>query len=88
MPLAVIYSPLRLGGLNWPSFQVKQDCDSILTLIKHLRHDETVANNIKIALSAWQLASGLCTPFLETVTPRLSYLGVGWLPHMRDRHQP
>ena len=85
MPLAVIYSPLRLGGLNWPSFQVKQDCDSILTLIKHLRHDEIMANDIKVALSAWQLASGLCTPFLETVTPTLPYLGDGWLPHMRNR---
>jgi hypothetical protein len=84
MPLAIIYSPLRLGGLNWPSFQVKQDCDSILTLIKHLRHDETVANDIKVALSAWQLVSGLCTPFLETVNPQLTYLGEGWLPHMRD----
>jgi hypothetical protein len=86
-PLAVIYAPLKLGGLNWPSFEVKQDTDSILTLIKHMRQNTTMATDIKVTLSAWQLVSGLCTPFLEPTNENLNFLGPGWIHHMRQRLQ-
>jgi hypothetical protein len=86
-PLAVIYAPLKLGGLNWPSFEVKQDTDSILTMIKHMRQDTTMATDIKVTLSAWQLVSGLCTPFLEPTQENLNFLGPGWIHHMRQRLQ-
>jgi hypothetical protein len=87
MPLAVIYAPLKLGGLNWPSFEIKQDTDSIMTMIKHMRQDTTMATDIKVTLSAWQLVSGLCTPFLEPSTETLDFLGPGWIHHMRQRLQ-
>jgi hypothetical protein len=84
MPHAVIYSPIDKGGFAWPSFQVKQDTDSILTMIKHLRWNGTVGKDILVVLSAWQLASGLVQPLMYGVECDLPYLGVGWITHMRD----
>jgi hypothetical protein len=85
MPHAVIYSTLSKGGYAWPSFQAKQDTNSILTMIKHLRWNGTVGKDILVVLSAWQLASGMVKPLMHSVENELPYLGVGWITHMRDR---
>lgn len=84
-PKMVIYSPLSLGGAAWPSFQLKQDTDSLLTMIKHFRWNGTVGKDMLVVLSAWQLASGLCTPIMENTTTPLPYLGKGWFTHVRNR---
>jgi hypothetical protein len=85
MPHAVIYSPFSKGSFAWPSFQVKQDTDSILTMIKHLRWNGTVGKDILVVLSAWQLASGMVQPIMYNVENDLPYLGAGWITHIRDR---
>jgi hypothetical protein len=87
MPHAVVYSPLSFGGISWPSFQIRQDTESILTMIKHLRWNQTVGTDMLVVLSAWQLASGLCEPIMEQVDLNLSFIGVGWFPQVRKRLQ-
>jgi hypothetical protein len=85
MPHAVVYSPLSLGGLSWPSFQIRQDTESILSMIKHFRWNQTVGQDMLVVLSAWQLASGLCDPIMEQVDINLSFIGKGWFPQIRKR---
>jgi hypothetical protein len=85
MPHAVVYSPLSLGGLSWPSFQIRQDTESILSMIKHFRWNQTVGQDMLVVLSAWQLASGLCDPIMEQVDINLSFIGKGWFPQVRQR---
>ncbi len=85
MPRAVLYAPLQLGGLNYPSFQIHQDQLGIMTMLKHFRWNKTVGNDMLVVLSTVQLLSGLCEPIMEDVTTNLSYVANGWFMHQRRR---
>ena len=84
-PKAVVYSPLYMGGLNYPSFEIIQDQQGFMMMLKHLRWNGTVAKDLLVVLSAIQLVSGLCSPIFEDVHTDLSFLGPGWLLHQRSR---
>ena len=85
MPRAVVYNSLAMGGINFPSFQVTQDQKSILMMLKHLRWNGTVGNDILVVLSAVQLMSGLCESILMDVTTPIEYVAHGWIMHIRNR---
>ena len=70
-----LYSSLKQAGLNYPSFQIRQDQKGILTLLEHLRWNGTVRNDIFVVLSAIQLVAGLCQPILEDIDTDVSYIG-------------
>lgn len=84
MPKAVIYSPYHMAGLNYPSFQIIQDQKGILNLLKELRWNKTMANDILTVMSAIQLCSGLTDPIMEDTATDLSYLGKSWFLHIRQ----
>ena len=85
MPKAVVYAPLTLGGIGYPSFQIIQDQKGILTMLKHFRWNGTVANDMLTVLSAIQLIAGWTTPIFEDTTTRLDYIQQGWFTHQRSR---
>ena len=85
MPRAVMYSPLDLGGADYPCFEVIQDQKGLLNLIKQLRWGRTMANDILVVLSAVQFATGLCNPILMDTATDISYVGKGWFMHIRNR---
>ena len=80
---AVIYSPLKWGGLNYPSFQVIQDQKGLLWLLQRLRWNGTIKNDMLVVLQGVQLMSGLITPVFENTTSNLEYLPQGWFLHQR-----
>ena len=84
-PKAALYSPLSKAGLNYPSYKVIQDQKNILLVLQQLRLDSTITNDIRVALSALQLVSGLTTPIYEDTTTKLPHLPQGLLTHIRDR---
>ena len=84
MSWTVMYSPLALGGANYPCLEVIQDQKGILNLIKQLRWGKTMANDILVMLSAVQFASGLCKPIMMDTETNLPYIGKGWFTHMRQ----
>ena len=85
MPKIVLYSPLEKGGMNYPSFSILQDQLGIINLIKQLRWNKTIANDILVTLSAIQFTSGMCTPVLMDTSTNISYVPPGWLLHIRSR---
>ena len=84
MPKAVIYSTLKHGGINFPKMEVIQLKKGIMFLLRQLRWDHTIANDILIVLSSLQLMSGYTTPLMEDPTTRLDYVTAGWLGHIRS----
>ena len=84
-PHAILYAPLSRGGLNYPSFQIKQDQQGLLTMLKHFRWNQTVGRDMLTVLSAIQLISGLCDPIMEDTATDLSFLESGWFLHCRER---
>ena len=85
MPRTVLYISLELGGANYPCFEITQDQKGILNMIKQLRWNKTIANDILVVLSAMQFASGLCEPVMMNTTTDLSYTSQGWFTHTRQR---
>ena len=65
MKRAVIYAPLELGGIGYPSIETIQDQQSIGHFVRHLQWGKEIATDLKIALSHAQLQSGMVTPILD-----------------------
>ena len=85
MPKAIVYSPLKHGGMNFPKIESIQDQKGIMFLIKQLRWGKALANDILVVLSSIQLMSGLTTPILEDPSPKIEYIKTGWIGHIRQR---
>ena len=85
MPKLVIYSPLKWGGLNYPSFQVIQDQKGLLYFLQQLRWNGTIPNDMLVVLSGVQLMSGLVTPIFENTNANLNYIPHGWFVHQHRR---
>ena len=73
------------GGLEFPDIHTLQDHIQIEYLIKQLRWDKTVANDLLVTLNTIQLSSGLTQPILEFTFPPLEYLDASYLLHLRQR---
>lgn len=56
-----------------------------MDLLRHLRWDELVANDILVTLDALQLRSGFTTPLLEDTSPNTDYVGASLLIALRSR---
>ena len=74
MPRAVVYNPLDLGGIGYPSIHTIQDQKGTGHLVKHLKWGNDVGKDFQILLSAVQLHSGLTHPSLDETTLRITYL--------------
>ena len=85
MPRAVVYAPLELGGIGYPSIETIQDHQSIGHFVRHLQWGKKIATDLRIALSHAQLQSGMVTPILDDTTANISYLKPGQIKHIRER---
>ena len=85
LPRSVVWGPKGLGGLelNTNIYNVQAQC-ALTYLVRTLRWDKIVAQDILATLNAAQLASGFGTPILETTSPKIKYLGKGWILNLRE----
>ena len=84
-PKAVAYGPVEYGGMELPETYTLQDQLQISYLLRSLRWDSTVANDLLVTLDNIQLNSGLVTPIFEETATRLDYLDNGHLVALRNR---
>ncbi|KAL7504567.1 hypothetical protein ACHAXN_002528 [Cyclotella atomus] len=49
-----------------------------------MRWNKVVAMDILVVVNAFQLASGFESPVLEHTKTPIKYVGLGWIPHVRD----
>ncbi len=84
-PTAVLYGPLEFGGLEIPEMYTLQDQVQLHYLLKQLRWDRTVANDLLVTLDNFQLVSGLISPLLEYPSPPVDYVELGFLQSIRGR---
>lgn len=82
-PSAVLYGPMELGGLDFMQVRTLQLTTQITYLLKQLRWDKTVANDIIVTLDTLQLASGLSKPLMEYPTSPINYLGESYFLNIR-----
>ncbi len=74
-----------MGGMEFPETHTLQNQTKIPFMIKQLRWDKTLANNILVTLDHVQLLSGLTTPVLQNTATRINYIGTSYLVKMRCR---
>ena len=71
--------------MEFPETYTMQDQAQIPYLLKQLRWDKTVANNILVTLDHIQLISGFATPILKNTTPPIRYINNSFLISLRER---
>ena len=84
-PGAILYGPAKYGGMEFPNIYTLQLQTQLQYLIKQLRWNKTVANDIKVAVETLQLSSGLTTPILEYVDTPIVYLDTTFFLDLRRR---
>ena len=62
-----------------------QDQLQVSNILKHLRVDEILANDILVTLDLVQLLSGYITQVMEDTVPRLDYIDQGLLTRLWKR---
>ena len=83
MPKAVLYGPLSQGGLNYPQFKTIQTMRSITYIIKQLRWNKDIANDIRVSIEATQLMAGIEHPIMEHVETPVRYIEGTWILTLR-----
>jgi hypothetical protein len=84
-PSAVLYGPLKYGGMEFPNAHTLQTTVQVKYLLKQLRWDKSVANDIIVTLDSIQLNAGLSSPILEDVSQPITYLGHSYFLSLRQR---
>ena len=65
LPGAVLYGPMSMGGMEFPETYTLQNQTQIPFIIRQLRWDKTLANDILVTLDHVQLLSGFTTPVMH-----------------------
>ena len=84
-PNAVLYRPLKMGGLNFPQFKTVQATRSIMYMMKQLRWNKEIATEIRINIEMTQLMSGRERTIMEDVAPPIKYIPDTWITTVRER---
>jgi hypothetical protein len=85
LPSAVLYGPMSMGGMEFPEAHSLQNQTQIPFMLKQLRWDKTLANNILVTLDHVQLLTGFTTPVMQNTTNKIDYIGTSYLVEMRHR---
>jgi hypothetical protein len=85
MKREVVWGPVSMGGLglNTNIYSLQCQC-AAMYLVRTIRWDKAVAQDIITTLNAFQRASGFLTPVLEDTSIPIKYLGRGWIPNLRE----
>ena len=73
-PKAVVYGPMKLGGVNYTQFKTLQTAKSITYLLKKMRWNGDMAAAIRVNLEMTHLMSGVEAPILEKTDQSINYL--------------
>ena len=84
-PKAVMYGPMKLGGLNYPQFKTLQTAKSITYLLKQMRWNGDMAAAIRVNLEMTHLMSGVEAPILEQTDQPIDYLPESWVLTIQKR---
>ena len=84
-PKAVVYGPMKYGGLNYPQFKMIQMKKSIMYLIKQLRWDKDMAKELRVNIKLTQLMSGFEALLMEDPSRPIDYLEESWVLTVRKR---
>ena len=84
-PLAVLYGPTDIGGLDFFQCGTLQLTTQVSYLIKQLRWNRTVANDVIVTLDTLQLASGQSRPLMEYADTQVNYLRNSFFLHLRSQ---
>ena len=71
--------------MEFPDTYALQDQLQITDVIRQLRWDKTVANDILVTLDNIQLNAGFAIPIMEDTRPRMDYVDQGLLALLRRR---
>jgi hypothetical protein len=75
LPSAVLYGPMSMGGMGFPKVYTMQDQAPIPYILKELRWDMMVANDILVTLDHIQHTSEFVAPILQSTTKPIGYIG-------------
>jgi hypothetical protein len=82
---AFLYGPMSMRGMAFAKASTMQDHAHIPYIMKQLRLDKTVANNILVTLDHIQLTSGFVAPILQCTTKPIGYINNSFLISIRAR---
>ena len=85
IPDAVIFGTVNHGGMEFPEAYALQDQLQITDVIRQLRWDKTVTNDILVTLNNIQLNAGFVIPIIEDTQPQMDYVDQGLLALLRGR---
>jgi hypothetical protein len=74
-----------MGGMGFPKVYTMQDQAQIPYILKQLRWDKMVANDIIVTLDHIQLTSGFFAPILQSTTKPIGYIDNSYLLSVRAR---
>jgi hypothetical protein len=75
----VVFGPRKYLGIGLRHLSSEQGVQQTLLLLKHLRANQKLSTLLRIALTWFQLQSGITQPVLESHALPLPYLEIGWL---------
>lgn len=85
MKRAIAYGPLAYGGLNLNTNIYSVQAQFAAAYLVHtMRWNKVVVMDILVVINAFQLFSGFESPVLEHTKIPIKYVGLGWIPHVRD----
>ena len=85
MPDAVVFGTINHGGMEFPEAYALQDQLQIIDVIRQLRWDKTVVDDILVILDNIQLSAGFVIPIMEDTRPQMDYVDHGLLASLWGR---
>jgi len=85
VPDALVYGPEEYGGMEMPEVYTMQDQVQLEYMLKQLRWDKTVANDLLVTLDNIQLDTGQVKPILWDTRRKIEYVDKGLLISLRNR---
>ncbi len=82
-PAAVLYGPSDYGGMEFPHTHTLQTTTQLKYMIKQLRWNKMVANDMSVTLDTLQLVAGFHQPLLEYPLPHINYIGSSFFLTLR-----
>jgi hypothetical protein len=76
---------MSMGGMEFPEVHTLQNQTQVPFMLKQLRWDKTLANDILVTLDHVQLLTGLTTPVMQNTASKINYIGTSYLVEMRRR---
>ena len=84
-PSAVLYGPTQYGGMEFPHVYMMQTLVQLQYIIKQLRWNKGVGNDILVTVDSIQLYTGFEKPILEMVDPPITYVENSFFLSLRTR---